>query len=583
MELDSSDRHIDTHSLEATEQRLQQQQQQQKKKKCRGNRKIQRYRKQLYAQGLDSETVNKLIEEKLHNSEQPQRQQNHEAISSKTDTTQNLKSNIPLNRLTLPNLSSGSSIDSIEMTPQRKRFLLTPTPTVETRTILDKPLSHLSVSPTNKKKKKKTTTTLSNSSSNSSIDSIEMTPKRKRFLLTPTPTVETRTILDKPLNQLSISLRKKKKKKKKKTATRNVRLNNNNDDLSMNSSENYKPSYLKVSDRIFKQLLSNSIDNGHETISCLYTNEKLHFVRQMTEITNNLYFKELQRQLWLEYYNISIKDDNWTSKITNGYAHQHNTCRMYRPKKSLIEQRRTKIACQTQEIQNELQTYSLKLQEYSKQWQPSIDIAVLSNAINECVTSGQRRLKDEFNYKKEMLTCNSKDHQLIAKFYELKPNEEQIHLAKQIWQTTADELRTREQLEILRQRISLKRLPPKTDEIINQLLDDNHKTLLNPALNENQRASFASRCSKTIIQCKFNLMIVQIDEFETMIRQNHTTLTSLQDKFSKLNREQPQLYTSLLMDAIEERRQTMINRFIRMRQHQLKTFFDEAPAVDNSN
>ncbi|CAF1425646.1 unnamed protein product, partial [Adineta steineri] len=232
---------------------------------------------------------------------------------------------------------------------------------------------------------------------------------------------------------------------------------------------------------------------------------------------------------------------------------------------------------------SELQDYLIKLQNYGQQWQPSIDIDVLSHAINECVKNGQRRLKDEFNYKKEMLTCNSKDHELIGKFYKLKPNEEQIKLAKQIWQTTADELRTREQLEILRQRISLKRLPPKTDKIINQLLDDNQKTLSNPALNENQRASFASRCSKTIVQCKFNLMIVQIDEFETMIRQNHTILTTLQDKLSKLNREQPQLYTSLLMDTIEERRQAMINRFIRMRQHKLKTFFDEAPTVDNSN
>ncbi|CAF1474520.1 unnamed protein product [Adineta steineri] len=505
----------------------QQQQQEKKKKKCRGNRKIQRYRRQLYGQGLDSDTVNKLVEERLHVSEQQQQQQQDQAAtSSKTDTTQNLKVYIPLDRVTLPNLSRSTSIDSIEMTPKRKRFLLTPTPTVETRTILDKPLSQLSISNRNPKKKKTTTTI---------------------------------------------------------TTTTNPQLNDNNDDLLVNSSENYKPSYLKVSDRIFKQLLSNSIDNGHETISCLDTNEKLHFVRQMTEITNNLYFKDLQRQLWLEYYNSSIEDDNWESKITNRYAHQHNTCRMYKPKKSLIEQRQIIIARQIQEIGTELQDYLIKLQNYGQQWQPSIDIDVLSHAINECVKNGQRRLKDEFNYKKEMLTCNSKDHELIGKFYKLKPNEEQIKLAKQIWQTTADELRTREQLEILRQRISLKRLPPKTDKIINQLLDDNQKTLSNPALNENQRASFASRCSKTIVQCKFNLMIVQIDEFETMIRQNHTILTTLQDKLSKLNREQPQLYTSLLMDTIEERRQAMINRFIRMRQHKLKTFFDEAPTVDNSN
>ncbi|CAF1349932.1 unnamed protein product [Adineta steineri] len=509
-----------------------QQQQQEKKKKCRGNRKIQRYRRQLYGQGLDSETVNKLVEERLHISQQQQQQhqqqQDQGATSSKKDTSQNLTVYIPLDRVTLPNLTRSTSVDSIEMTPKRKRFMLTPTPTVETRTILDKPLSQLSISKRNPKKKKTTTTTTT-------------------------------------------------------TTTTNPQLNDNNDDLSMNSSENYKPSYLKVSDRIFKQLLSNAIDNGHETIACLDTNEKLHFVRQMTEITNNLYFKDLQRQLWKEYYDISIKDDNWESTITNGYAHQHNTCRMYKPKKSLIEQRQIKVARQIQEIGSELQDYLIKLQNYGQQWQPSIDIDVLSHAINECVKNGQRRLKDEFNYKKEMLTCNSKDHELIGKFYKLKPNEEQIKLAKQIWQTTADELRTREQLEILRQRISLKRLPPKTDKMINQLLHDNHKTLSNPALNENQRASFASRCSKTIVQCKFNLMIVQIDEFETMIRQNHTILTTLQDKFSKLNREQPQLYTSLLMDTIEERRQAMINRFIQMRQHKLKTFFDEAPTVDNSN
>ncbi|CAF1535561.1 unnamed protein product, partial [Adineta steineri] len=282
----------------------QQQQQEKKKKKCRGNRKIQRYRRQLYGQGLDSDTVNKLVEERLHVSEQQQQQQQDQAAtSSKTDTTQNLKVYIPLDRVTLPNLSRSTSIDSIEMTPKRKRFLLTPTPTVETRTILDKPLSQLSISNRNPKKKKTTTTI---------------------------------------------------------TTTTNPQLNDNNDDLLVNSSENYKPSYLKVSDRIFKQLLSNSIDNGHETISCLDTNEKLHFVRQMTEITNNLYFKDLQRQLWLEYYNSSIEDDNWESKITNRYAHQHNTCRMYKPKKSLIEQRQIKVARQIQEIGSELQDYLIK-------------------------------------------------------------------------------------------------------------------------------------------------------------------------------------------------------------------------------
>ena len=37
-----------------------------RKKKCRGNRKRQRYRRQLYNQGFDSDTVAKLVEEKFH-------------------------------------------------------------------------------------------------------------------------------------------------------------------------------------------------------------------------------------------------------------------------------------------------------------------------------------------------------------------------------------------------------------------------------------------------------------------------------------------------------------------------------------
>ena len=183
-----------------------------------------------------------------------------------------------------------------------------------------------------------------------------------------------------------------------------------------------------------------------------------------------------------------------------------------------------------------------------------------------------------------MLTCNWNDHQLITKFYQLKPNEEQIALAQKIWQATADELKTREQLEVLRQRIFLKRLPVKTDQMINELLDGNRKTLSNPFLDQKQRASFASRCSKTIIQCKFNLMIVQIDELETVIRHHHLLLTNLQDQLSRLTKENPRIYTTLFSDHIEERRQAMINRFIRIRQHKLKTFFrTKAPTMDNNN
>ncbi|CAF4322568.1 unnamed protein product, partial [Rotaria sordida] len=41
-------------------------------------------------------------------------------------------------------------------------------------------------------------------------------------------------------------------------------------------------------------MLSNSIEDGNKIVQCLNTNEKLQFVRQMTETTNNLYCFDLQ-------------------------------------------------------------------------------------------------------------------------------------------------------------------------------------------------------------------------------------------------------------------------------------------------
>jgi hypothetical protein len=77
--------------------------------------------------------------------------------------------------------------------------------------------------------------------------------------------------------------------------------------------------------------------------------------------------------------------------------------------------------------------------------------------------------------------------------------------------------------------------------------------------------------------------MVQIDELETIIRRHHLTLVDLQNRLSQLNKENPHIYTTLLLDCIEERRQAMMKRFIRIREYKLKTFFDEAPTVDNDN
>jgi hypothetical protein len=91
---DHDDRSTTSSSAQVVTQGLQQQEgSNKKKKKCRGDRKMQRLRRQLYAKGLDSVEVAKLVEEKR------QQQDNEEPPA--THVTQNLQVYIPLDRVYL--------------------------------------------------------------------------------------------------------------------------------------------------------------------------------------------------------------------------------------------------------------------------------------------------------------------------------------------------------------------------------------------------------------------------------------------------------------------------------------------------
>ena len=188
----------------------------------------------------------------------------------------------------------------------------------------------------------------------------------------------------------------------------------------------FKPAYLRVPDHKFVRMLANATTNGDRIVQYLNTKEKVDFIRQMTELTNNLRYFDLQRQLWQFHYDLGLKEGRWGAQLLNNYAKQHNTCRAYSYLKHVIEKRQKSIVNQIHRIIDELQQYLLKLEEYARQWQPSFDANILSRAMDECVKKGQQRLVEEFNYKKKMIVMNSNDHYLIRSFYYLQPNEEQV-------------------------------------------------------------------------------------------------------------------------------------------------------------
>ncbi|CAF3636348.1 unnamed protein product, partial [Rotaria socialis] len=238
-------------------------------------------------------------------------------------------------------------------------------------------------------------------------------------------------------------------------------------------------------------------------------------------------------------FNIGMKEGVWGRKMSKCIAKQHRTCRSFGFPKYMVDQRQQTIEKQMQKAISELTKHALKLHNDTKLWQPSVDPNILSHVINELVKSTQYRLRQEFDYKKIMLAMNSNDHRLITEFCNLQPNDEQKYLAKKIWQTTADLFKAKDQDEVLHRRASLK-----------------------------------SNYSKTVTQYKFDLMTLNLDTIQNVIRGHQTVLSELETKLSEV------CHSSMIV-AIGNRRKAMKERHEVYLKHKLNTFFDEAPMTSN--
>ena len=68
----------------------------------------------------------------------------------------------------------------------------------------------------------------------------------------------------------------------------------------------------------------------------------------------------------------------------------------------------------------------IQLEQFAQQWQPNFDSNLVSEAIIECVKKGQQRLRQEFDYRRQMLALNVHDHHLLQKFYQLQLDHEHV-------------------------------------------------------------------------------------------------------------------------------------------------------------
>ena len=104
-------------------------------------------------------------------------------------------------------------------------------------------------------------------------------------------------------------------------------------------------------------------------------------------------------------------------------------------------------------------------------------------------------------------------------------------MRKKIWQSIAAEFKVKERQEILRKRISLRRLPSSIDKSVDQAVDELREMLASSVINDDECAHLASQCSKTITQFKCDVMVLTLATMDNTIRGHTKKPTELKQKF----------------------------------------------------
>ncbi|CAF1302062.1 unnamed protein product [Rotaria sordida] len=398
--------------------------------------------------------------------------------------------------------------------------------------------------------------------------------KRKRYTST-----KIGRYLSQSFSRLSISQECSKKQKIKNIQTNNIALqmiDDRNDQTKLSVQmfkSTFVPQYLTVSDRKFKDILSKAVPDGHKIYEWLDSAEKLKSTRQLAHTFNMMYYFKLQQELWKDYFDLGMTEGIWAPRILKSAAKQHYTCVSYGRSEKFVEQRQKTIQHQINRTNRELQQQLIYLPEWTENVQPSIDSKFLSTAVEAMVKHGQYRLNMEFKHKRAMLKLDADDHRFISAVYAFEPTEEQIVLIKMYRQAIANEQKALEEVEILRKRVSLRRLPQSFDKILNESIAPIQTMLSRAILHKDRRASMASRCSKTITQYKFDLMAMTIAIAQDTARGYTQLAIDTKNKLHQLDNNSLRTATEQLIQAIEIRGENMKKRAQELFQYKIISFF----------
>jgi hypothetical protein len=183
---------------------------------------------------------------------------------------------------------------------------------------------------------------------------------------------------------------------------------------------NNKPNYLKVPDRVFKQMLSTAMEGAETIVQSLDTTEKLQFARDYAHLVNNVLYLKLEQDFWDNYYKVAMIEGIWSSSLSKQMIKENNLHRFHFKTQDKIEQRRKIVIDRLKQAENELNQHK------QRPINGLLDMKRLLTVIPAFVRKGQYKLCAEYERKKVLLQFDANDYRLVKSFYHLKPSEDQV-------------------------------------------------------------------------------------------------------------------------------------------------------------
>jgi hypothetical protein len=180
--------------------------------------------------------------------------------------------------------------------------------------------------------------------------------------------------------------------------------------------------YSSIPDEVFSQLLAKAFDEDLDFIRFSNKDQMIKFIRYYTSLIDRLSHLQSQEVQWKYYYHIGMTQNIWEGHMDKHLAEKYSIVPTYGRSKTLIEQRLKETEKHLQQIADAVQQSHEQFR--ASRWYTWSDKLLLT--VGEFVNEKQKPMEHEFRYEREILLLDATDHQLVQKFFDLKPDKSQV-------------------------------------------------------------------------------------------------------------------------------------------------------------